>query len=85
MFREDSILFMLGSLMFFSTPPTVLASFLLLLLLQTPPVSFTAYVLTNVAHCGTMRSLFLQHQELLGTKGIATRSKDATRSSWPYC
>ena len=25
-----------------------------------------------------------QQRALLGTKGIASRSKDATRSSWPY-
>ena len=45
----------------------------------------------NKGHCYSTRSkdagapgLTTRSKKLLGTKGIATRSKDATRGSWPY-
>ena len=31
-----------------------------------------------------MEAITTRNKNLLGTKGIATRSKDATRGSWPY-
>ena len=33
---------------------------------------------------GTLHNFNTRNKKLLGTKGIATRSKDASSSSWPY-